>query len=83
MPLHFSPRVRRINRRLISDKRTMANYRKDREYYFVDIELASRQIISRGIEGRETVEVTLNEGFHRVFLSKGRYNKLSRSIKDG
>ena len=51
-------------------------------YYFVDIDLASRKIIGWGTETRERVEVELSAGFHRLFLSKGQYNKLTRKVAD-
>ena len=54
--------------------------RKTKLYYFIDVHLQSRKIIGWGIEPREAVEVQLTKGFHRVFLSKGQYNKLERSI---
>lgn len=51
-------------------------------YYFIDVDLRSRQIIGWGREEREKVEVHLTKGYHRVFLSKGQYNKLERSISE-
>lgn len=55
---------------------------KNRTYYFIDIELSSRKIIGWGIETLATVEVTLTKGYHRVFLSKGQYNKLERQLTE-
>lgn len=52
-----------------------------KQYYFVDIDLRSRQIIGWGIEPRGEVETELTRGFHRVFLSKGQYNKLTRELE--
>ncbi len=49
-------------------------------YYFIDIDLESRQIIGWGREGKETVEFELTNGYHRLFLSKGQYNKLERKL---
>lgn len=51
-------------------------------YYFVDIELYSRQIVGWGIESKERVEVHLTNGCHRMFISKGQYNKLVTKIEE-
>lgn len=51
-------------------------------YYFIDVDLHSRQIIGWGSEQRGEVEVNLTEGFHRVFLSKGQYNKLTTELSE-
>lgn len=59
--------------------------RKDADqklYYFIDIDLRSRKMIGMGTEERATVEVELGPGYHRVFLSKGQYNKLQKSLAD-
>ena len=45
-------------------------------YYFIDVELDQNRLIGWGTETRENVEIELTPGFHRVFLSKGQYNKL-------
>jgi hypothetical protein len=47
--------------------------RKDKNptYYFIDVDLKSRQIIGWGSEQKDTVEVQLTSGYHRVFLTKG------------
>jgi hypothetical protein len=49
-------------------------------YYFVDVDLRSRQLIGWGCEQKHEVEVELTEGYHRVFLSKGQYNKLEKKL---
>ena len=49
-------------------------------YYFIDVDLQSRQIIGWGCERKDEVEVHLTHGFHRVFLSKGQYNKLEKDF---
>ncbi len=51
-------------------------------YYFIDIDLYSRQIISWGSEPKDTVEVHLTNGCYRVFLSKGQYNKLEKKLAE-
>lgn len=49
-------------------------------YYFIDIELTSRRIIGWGIEERGKVEIHLSNGCHRLFVSKGQYNKLIANL---
>ena len=51
-------------------------------YYFVDIELYSRQIVGWGIESKERVEVHLTNGCHRMFISKGPYKTLVTKIEE-
>ena len=57
--------------------------RKDEEaiYYFIDIDLRTRKIIGWGTETRDRVEIKLTSGFHRVFMSKGQYNKLIAELE--
>ncbi len=50
-------------------------------YYFVDIDLQSLQIIGWGSETKDRVEVHLTSGYHRVFLTKGQYNKLVKQLQ--
>ncbi len=50
-------------------------------YYFVDIDLSSRQIVGWNIESRDRVEVQLSNGCYRIFLSKGQYNKLVSQLE--
>ncbi len=54
---------------------------KNPTYYFIDIDIESRQVIGWGEEGKDTVEVQLTDGYHRVFLSRGQYNKLVRQLE--
>jgi hypothetical protein len=53
---------------------------KNPTYCFIDIDLKSRQIVGWGTERKDTVEVHLTSGYHRVFLTKGQYNKLERQL---
>ena len=48
----------------------------DKLYYFIDIDPYSRQIVNHDVETKDQVKVELSNGLHRVFLSKGQYNKL-------
>ena len=60
----------------------MTNKRdKNPTYCFIDIDLKSRQIIGWGTERKDTVEVHLTSGYHRVFLTTGQYNKLERQLR--
>ena len=55
----------------------MSKQRADEKlYYFIDIDTQSRQILSWDVEAKDTVKVDPGDGCHRVFLSKGQYNKL-------
>jgi len=56
---------------------------KNRTYYFIDIELETRRIIGWGTESRATVETQLMAGFHRLFLSRGQFNKLEKQLRAG
>ena len=58
------------------------NNPNDKMYYFIDINVKTRQLIGWGTETRQYVETELSPGFHRVFLSKGQFNKLERQLKD-
>ena len=61
------------------------NKRSDKDqklYYFVDIDLYSRQIVSWDVEPKEQVEFELKNGCYRAFLSKGQFNKLIAKLKE-
>lgn len=49
-------------------------------YYYIDVNLQTKQIIGWGIERRDEMEVHLTDGFHRLFISKGQYNKLTEKL---
>lgn len=51
-------------------------------YYFIDVHLQTRQIIGWGCERKDEVEVDLTDGCHRVFLTKGQYNKLEKKLAE-
>ena len=55
---------------------------QSRTYYFIDVDLNTRELIGWGTETRDKVEVNLTTGYHRVFLSKGQYNKLERKLRE-
>lgn len=61
----------------------MTNKRdKNPTYCFIDVDLKSRRLIGWGTEKKDTVEVQLSSGYHRVFLTKGQYNKLERKLRE-
>ena len=51
-------------------------------YYFIDIDLYSRQIVSWDCETQDKVEIQPTNGCYRVFLSKGQYNKLVKKLDE-
>lgn len=51
--------------------------------YFVDLDLQNLSVIGRGYDHRDKLVQTLpNPLHHRVFLTKGQYNKLERASVD-
>lgn len=55
---------------------------KNPAYYFIDVDLKSRQLIGWGSETKDKLEVHLPRGYHRVFLTKGQYNKLDVKLRE-
>ena len=51
-------------------------------YCFIDIELKLRRLIGWGTETKDKVEVKLSKDYHRVFLTKGQYNKLEKELRE-
>ena len=64
----------------------MTSHRKDpsaKYYYFIDIDVYSRQIVNWDSDTQDNVEFTkLSNGCYRVFLSKGQYNKLVKQLEE-
>ncbi len=62
----------------------MTSHRKDpntKFYYFIDIDLHSRQIVSWNSDTQNNVDFgEPTKGCYRVFLSKGQYNKLVKRL---
>jgi hypothetical protein len=52
-----------------------------KEYYFIDIDPYTRQIMSWDTETKDRVQVKLKNGCYRVFLTKGQYNKLVERLE--
>jgi hypothetical protein len=55
---------------------------KNPTYYFIDVDLKSWQLIGWGTEKKDKVVVHLKPGLHRVFLSRGQFNKLENALKE-
>ncbi len=51
-----------------------------KHYYYIDVELKARQIIGWGSDPKQTMQVNLPQGYHRIFLSKGQFNKFVKSL---
>ena len=51
-------------------------------YYFIDIDLYSRQVVSWDSDTQARVNFKLDNGLYRVFLSKGQYNKLVKELEE-
>jgi hypothetical protein len=56
---------------------------KNPTYCFIDVDVKTRRIIGWGTETKDKVEVRLTSGYHRVFLTKGQYNKLEKQLRQG
>ena len=52
-----------------------------KEYYYLDVRLDTLQIISSGTSVTATLTGKTNDPqIHRVFLTKGQYNKLQKRL---
>ena len=55
---------------------------RDTEYYYLDIDLTTLQIVAHGIDDTATLTGnTDNPNIHRTFLTRGQYNKMVRKLK--
>jgi hypothetical protein len=72
-----------VVRNLLAIALSMNTKDKNPTYYFIDVDLKSRRLIGWGTEKKDTVEVHLSRGYHRVFLTKGQYNKLEKQLREG
>jgi len=56
---------------------------KDREYFFIDLNIVNMNIVNWGISNTATLTGdTEDENVHRIFLTKGQYYKFARKITD-
>ena len=48
--------------------------------YYIDLDLLSREVVTWGFDQKDKLvhEQVLEEPFHRVFVTKGQYNKLDQ-----
>ena len=55
---------------------------KDREYFFIDINIVTMKIVNWGISDTATLTGdTDDKDVHRIFLTKGQYNKLEKYLR--
>jgi len=53
----------------------------DREYYYIDIDITNMKIVKWGISNTATLTGDTNDkNIHRIFLTRGQYNKLLGKI---
>lgn len=53
-----------------------------REYYYIDLNVKSLKVVKYGISNTATLTGdTESKDVHRVFLTKGQYNKLEKYLK--
>ena len=52
-----------------------------KEYYFIDVDLVHMKVLKWGVTPNATLTGnTSNPKIHRVFLTKGQYNKLMNKL---
>lgn len=55
---------------------------KDKEYFFIDFNIINLKIVNWGISNTATLTGdTEDKNIHRIFLTKGQYNKLKEYLK--
>jgi len=53
----------------------------NKEYFFIDLNVISRKIVNWGISNTATLTgETSDKNIHRIFLTKGQYNKLIKHL---
>jgi len=53
----------------------------DREYYYIDIDVTNMRIVNWGVSNTATLTGNTNDkNIHRIFLTRGQYNKLLGKI---
>lgn len=54
---------------------------KNKEYYYLDINLGTMEVVAHGISPTATLTGnTENRSVHRVFLTKGQYRKFINKL---
>jgi len=61
---------------------TNTNPASTKQYYFIDLDTYSRQIVSWDSAPKDEIDFLLGNGLHRVFLSKGQFNKLVKELEN-
>lgn len=55
---------------------------KDNKYFFIDLNVVSMKIVNWGKSNTATLTGdTEDENVHRIFLTKGQYNKLEKYLQ--
>lgn len=55
---------------------------KDNKYFFIDLNVLTMKIVNWGISNTATLTGdTEDKDVHRIFLTKGQYNKLEKYLK--
>lgn len=55
--------------------------KNNREYYYIDLNITNMKIVRYGISNTATLTGdTPDKNIHRIFLTKGQYNKLLGKI---
>ncbi len=55
---------------------------KEGKYYYIDLNTSSMKIVNWGISNTATLTgETKNKDVHRIFLTKGQYNKVEKYLK--
>ena len=53
-----------------------------KEYYYIDLNVITMKIVKWGISNTATLTgETDDKDIHRIFLTKGQYSKLEKSLK--
>ncbi len=55
---------------------------KDNKYFFIDLNVLTMKIVNWGISNTATLTGdTEDKDVHRIFLTKGQYNKLEKYLQ--
>jgi hypothetical protein len=55
--------------------------KQNKEYFFIDLNVTSMKIVNSGVSDTATLTgETGNPNIHRIFLTKGQYNKLAKYL---
>ena len=49
--------------------------------YYIDVDINTHKIVRWNYDQRSNIEQKLNAPLHRLFLTKGQYNKLTKLLK--